>query len=215
MTPRGPADPVGTGLVNSLSRPGGNVTGASMMVSELAAKRLELLKRVVPGISRVLVLAYLVDPIAPLQVKALKEAAHSLGVTLQVQDIQTADDLPAAFDAGARDRADGLLVNAESLFIVHRAQISELAARHKLPAMYPYSIQVADAGGLMAYDINIPDLQRRAAIYVDRILKGANPGDLPVEQPTKFKFVINLKTAKALDLTIPESILQLAVEVIE
>jgi putative ABC transport system substrate-binding protein len=208
-------DPVGTGLVNSLSRPGGNVTGASMMVSELAAKRLELLKRVVPGISRVLVLAYLVDPIAPLQVKALKEAAHSLGVTLQVQDIQTADDLPAAFDAGARERADGLLVNAESLFIVHRARISELAARHRLPAMYPYSIQVSDAGGLMAYDINIPDLQRRAAIYVDRILKGANPADLPVEQPTKFKFVINLKTAKALDLTIPESILQLADEVID
>jgi putative tryptophan/tyrosine transport system substrate-binding protein len=205
-------DPVGTGLVNSLSRPGGDVTGASMMVSELAAKRLELLKRVVPAISRVLVLAYLVDPIAPLQET---EAAHSLGVTLQVQDIQTADDLPAAFDAGARERADGLLVNAESLFIVHRARISELAARHKLPAMYPYSIQVADAGGLMAYDINIPDLQRRVAIYVDRILKGANPADLPVEQPTKFKFVINLKTAKALDLTIPESILQLADEVID
>ena len=115
-------DPVGTGLVNSLARPGGNVTGASMMVSELAAKRLELLKRVVPRISRVLVLAYLVDPIAPLQVKALKEAAPSLGVTLLVQDIQTAADLPAAFDAGARERADGLLVDAESIFIVHRAQ---------------------------------------------------------------------------------------------
>ena len=208
-------DPVGTGLVNSLARPGGNVTGASMMVSELAAKRLELLKTVVPRISRVLVLAYLADPIAPLQVKAVKEAARSLGVTLLVQDIQTADDLPAAFDAGTREHADGLIVGAESIFIVHRAQVSELAARHRLPAMYPYSIQVADADGLMAYDINIPDLQRRAAIYVDRILKGANPGDLPVEQPTKFKFVINLKTAKALDLTIPESILQLADEVIE
>ena len=208
-------DPVGTGLVNSLARPGGNVTGASMMVSELAAKRIELLKTVVPRISRVLVLAYLADPIAPLQVKAVKEAARSLGVTLQVQDIQTADDLPAAFDAGAREHADGLIVGAESIFIVHRARVSELAARHRLPAMYPYSIQVADAGGLMAYDINIPDLQRRAAIYVDRILKGANPADLPVEQPTKFKFVINLKTAKALDLTIPESILQLADEVIE
>jgi putative ABC transport system substrate-binding protein len=208
-------DPLGTGLVDSLARPGGNVTGASMMVSELAAKRLELLKRVVPRISRVLVLAYLVDPIAPLQVKALKEAAPSVGVTLQVQDIQTADDLPAAFDAGAREGADGLLVDAESIFIVHRARVSELAARHRLPAMYPYSIQVADAGGLMAYDINIPDLQRRSAIYVDRILKGTKPADLPVEQPTKFKFVINLKTAKALDLTIPESILQFADQVIE
>ena len=116
-----------------------------------------------PRISRVLVLAYLVDPIAPLQVKALKEAAPSLGVTLLVQDIQTAADLPAAFDAGARERADGLLVDAESIFIVHRARVSELAAHYKLPAMYPYSIQVADAGGLMAYDINIPDLQRRTA----------------------------------------------------
>ena len=208
-------DPVGTGLVDSLARPGGNVTGGSMMVSELAAKRLELLKEVVPKISRVLVLAYLVDPIAPLQVKALTQAAPSLGVALQVQDIRTVDDLPAAFDAGARERVDGVLVGAESIFIVHRAKISELAAHHKLPAMYPYSIQVTDAAGLMAYDINIPDLQRRAAIYVDRILKGANPGDLPVEQPTKFKFVINVKTAKALDLTIPESILQLADDVIE
>jgi putative tryptophan/tyrosine transport system substrate-binding protein len=136
-------------------------------------------------------------------------------VTLQIQDIRTADDLPAAFDAGAKERADGLIVNAESIFIVHRAQVSELAARYRLPAMYPYSIQVAEAGGLMAYDVNIPDLQRRAANYVDRILKGANPADLPVEQPTKFKFVINLKTAKALNLTIPESILQRADEVIE
>jgi putative tryptophan/tyrosine transport system substrate-binding protein len=208
-------DPVGTGLVDSLARPGGNVTGTSMMVSELAAKRLELLKEVVPRISRVLVLAYLVDPIAPLQVKALKEAARLLGVTQQVQDIRTADDLSAAFDTGAKERADGLIVDAESIFIVHRARISELAARYKLPAMYPYSIQVADAGGLMAYDVNIPDLQKRAAIFVDRILKGANPADLPVEQPTKFKFVINLKTAKALDLIIPESILQRADEVIE
>jgi putative ABC transport system substrate-binding protein len=208
-------DPVGTGLVDSLGRPGGNVTGTSMMVSELAAKRLELLKEVVPRISRVLVLAYLVDPIAPLQVKAVTEAARSLGVTLQVQDIQSADDLQAAFEAGAREHADGLLVDAESIFIVHRAQVSELAARYRLPAMYPYSVQVAEAGGLMAYDINIPDLQRRSAIYVDRILKGAKPADLPVEQPTKFKFVINLKTARALDLTIPESILQRADEVIE
>ena len=162
-----------------------------------------------------LVLAYFADPIAPLQVKALKDAAHSLGVTLQVQHIQTANDLPAAFDAGTRERADGLLVGAESIFFVHRALVSELAARYRLPAMYPYSIQVADAGGLMAYVINIPDLQRRAAVYVDRILKGANPADLPVEQPTKFKFVINLKAAKSLDLIIPESILQLADEVIE
>jgi len=208
-------DPVGAGLVDSLVRPGGNVTGNTIMVSELAAKRLALLKEAVPKISRVLVLAYLVDPIAPLQVKALKETAPSLGVTLQVQDIGTADDLPAAFEAGAKESAEGLIVGAESIFYVIRARVSELAARYRLPAMYPLSTQVTDAGGLMAYDIDIADLQRRAAIYVDYILKGAKPADLPVEQPTHFNFVINLKTAKALGLTIPESVLQRADELVE
>ena len=208
-------DPVGTGLVDSLARPGGNVTGMSLMAPDLAAKRLELLKEAVPGISRVLVLSYLADPIAPLQVKALKEAARSLGVTLQIRDIRTADDLPAAFDAGARERAQGLLTTAESIFVVHRARVSELAARHRLPAMYPYSTLVVDAGGLMAYDVNIPDLQRRAATFVDRILKGAKPSDLAVQQPTKVELVINLKTAKALGLTIPPSLLLRADRVIE
>jgi putative ABC transport system substrate-binding protein len=160
-------DPVGAGLVDSLVRPGGNVTGNTIMVSELAAKRLALLKEAVPKISRVRVLAYLVDPIAPLQVKALKETAPSLGVTLQVQDIRTADDLPAAFEAGAKENADGLIVGAESIFYVIRARVTELAARYRLPAMYPLSTQVTDAGGLVAYDIDIADLQRRAAIYVD------------------------------------------------
>jgi putative tryptophan/tyrosine transport system substrate-binding protein len=208
-------DPVGTGLVDSLAQPGGNVTGMSMMASDVAAKRLELLKEAVPAISRVLVLSYLADPIAPLQVKALEKAAHSLGVTLQIQDIQTADDLPAAFDAGARERAEGLLTTAESIFVAQRARLSELAARYRLPAMYPYTIQVADAGGLMAYDIDYPDLERRAATYVDKILKGAKPSDLPVQQPTKFALVINLKTAKALGLTISESFLLRADQLIE
>jgi putative tryptophan/tyrosine transport system substrate-binding protein len=208
-------DPVGTGLVESLAAPGGNVTGMSMMVPELATKRLELLKEAVPGISRVLVLSYLADPIAPLQVKALKEAARSLGVTLQIQDIRTADDLPAAFDAGARERADGLLTTAESIFVAQRARVSELAARHRLPAMYPYSIQVTDAGGLMAYDVDFADLQRRAATYVDKILKGAQPSDLAVQQPTKFALVINLKAAKEIGLTISESFLLRADKLIE
>jgi putative tryptophan/tyrosine transport system substrate-binding protein len=132
-------DPVGTRLVDSLGRPGGNVTGMSLMASGLAAKRLELLKEAVPGISQVLVLTYLVDPIAPLQVKALKEAAPSLGVTLQIQEIQTADDLPAAFDDGVREHAEGLIVTAESIFLVQRARVTELAAHHKLPAVYPFS----------------------------------------------------------------------------
>jgi putative ABC transport system substrate-binding protein len=208
-------DPVGTGLVDNLARPGGNVTGTSTMLSDLAAKRLALLKEAVPGISRVLVLSYLVDPIAPLQVKALQEASRSLSVALRVQEIRTADDIPVAFEAGARDRADGLVITGESIFIAQRAQVSELAAHYRLPAIYPYSIQVTDGGGLMSYDIDYPGLQKRAATYVDKILKGAKPSDLPVQQPTKFTFVINLKTAKALGLTIPSSLLATADEVIE
>lgn len=208
-------DPVGSGLVDSLAQPGGNMTGMSQMSSELAAKRLELLKEAAPGISRVLVLSYLADPIAPLQVKALKEVARSLGVALQIQDIQSGDDLPAAFDAGARERVDGLLTLAQSIFVVHRARVSELAARYRLPAIYSRSIQVADAGGLMAYDADNTDLYQRAATYVDKILKGAKPSDLPVQQPTKFEFVINLKTAKALGLTFPPGLLAIADRVIE
>jgi putative ABC transport system substrate-binding protein len=208
-------DPVGTGLVNNIAQPGGNITGMSLMVPEVAAKRLGLLKEAVPGISRVLVLSYLDDPIAPLQVKALKDAARTLGLTLQIHDIQSGDDLPAAFDAGAKERAEGLLTTAESMFIVHRARVSELAARYRLPAIYPYSMQVVDAGGLMAYDVNISDLFRRAATYVDKILKGAKPSDLPVQQPTKFEFVINLKTAKTLGLSFPPGLLAIADKVIE
>jgi putative ABC transport system substrate-binding protein len=136
-------------------------------------------------------------------------------VTLQIQDIRTADDLPAAFDAGARERADGLLTTAESIFVAQRARVSELAARHRLPAMYPYSIQVTDAGGLMAYDVDFADLQRRAATYVDKILKGAQPSDLAVQQPTKFALVINLKAAKEIGLTISESFLLRADKLIE
>jgi putative ABC transport system substrate-binding protein len=208
-------DPVGTGLVNNIAQPGGNITGMSLMVPEVAAKRLGLLKEAVPGISRVLVLSYLDDPIAPLQVKALKDAARSLGLTLQIHDIRSGDDLAAAFDAGAKERAEGLLTTAESMFIVHRARVSELAARYRLPAIYPYSMQVVDAGGLMAYDVNISDLFRRAATYVDKILKGAKPSDLPVQQPTKFEFVINLKTAKTLGLSFPPGLLAIADKVIE
>jgi putative tryptophan/tyrosine transport system substrate-binding protein len=208
-------DPVGTGLVDSLAHPGGNVTGMSLMSPDLAVKRLELLKEAVPSISRVLVLTYLVDPIAPLQVKALNKAAPLLGVTLQIQDIKSADDLPAAFDTGAREGAEGLLTTAESIFIVQRARVSELAARHRLPSMFPFSIQVTDAGGLMAYDATYSDLQRRATTYVDQILKGAKPSDLAVQQPTKFALVINLKTANAIGLTISESFLQRADQLIE
>ena len=206
-------DPVATGLVASLARPGNNVTGTTLMASGLAAKRLGLLKEIVPRISRVLVLAYLVDPIAAPQVKELESAARSLGITLLVHDIRTADDLPAAFDAGAKERAEGILTTAESIFVAQRNRVVQLAAQHRLPGIYPYRLMV-DAGGLMAYDSYTSDLQRRAAAYVDKILKGAKPSDLPVEQPTKFELIINLKAAKALGLTISQSLLQRADEII-
>jgi putative ABC transport system substrate-binding protein len=211
----GLGDPVGTGIVDSLARPGGNVTGMSSLTTELAVKRLQLLKQAVPRISRVLVLAYLVDPIAPLQVKTLKEAASSLGMTLHIHDIRTADDLSAAFDAGAREGVEGLLTTSASIFHVQRAQVAELAGRRGLPAIYPFSAVAVESGGLMAYEVIESDLHRRAAIYVDRILKGAKPSDLAVQQPTKFKLVINLKTAKALGLTISSSVLLQADEVIQ
>jgi putative ABC transport system substrate-binding protein len=207
-------DPVATGLVASLARPGGNVTGTTLLASGLAGKRLALLKEIVPRLSRVLALSYLADPIAAPQVKELESAAHSLGVKLLVHDVRTADDLPAAFDAGSREGAEGVLTTAESIFVVQRDRVVQLAARHRLPGMYPYRLMV-DAGGLIAYDSYTSDLQRRVATYVDRILKGAKPAELPVEQPTKFVLIINLKTAKALGLTIPPSVLARADEVIQ
>ena len=207
-------DPVGTGLVASLARPGGNITGLTIMASGLSAKRLALLKEAVPTTSRVLVLSYLDDPIAPPQINELERAARTLRVKLLVQGIESADDLPAAFEAGGRERADGLLTTAESIFAAQRKRVVELAAQYRLPALFPFRAMV-DAGGLMAYDSYTPDLVAQAATYVDRILKGAKPADLPVEQPTKFELAINLKTAKALGLTIPPSLLLRADQVIQ
>jgi putative tryptophan/tyrosine transport system substrate-binding protein len=208
-------DPLGTGLVDHLSNPSGNITGMSLMVPELAVKRLELLGELVPGISRVLVLSYLADPIAPLQVKAMERAAGLMGVTLQVRDIRSADDIPAAFEAGAGERAEGLLVTGESMFIVHRARVTELAARRRLPAVYPFLLPVRENGGLMAYDVRAADLHRNAATYVHRMLNGTKPSELPVQQPSNFDFVINLVFARALNLTIPPTLLARADEVIE
>ena len=207
-------DPLGTGLVESIARPGGNVTGMSMMVPELAVKRLELLKEAVPKVSRVLVLSYLSDPIAPLQVAALDRVAPSLGVTLFVRDIRSGADLAPAFDAGVSEHVDGLMMTAESVLFVHSAQIIDFAARLRLPAVYQYPTQVK-SGGLMAYDANISDLHKSAALYVDKILKGAKPSDLPIQQPTKLTLVINLKAAKALGLELPQSVVTRADEVID
>ena len=208
-------DPVGTGLVESLDHPGGNITGMSLMVPEVAAKRLELLKEAVPGISRVLVLSYLVDPIAPLQIKAMTQASKALGMTLIIRDVRSADDLNPAFETGIKDGAQALIITGESLFVTLRAQISELASRYRLPGMYPFSIQVVDGGGLMAYHVVDSDLHIRAAGYVDKILKGAKPSDLPVQQPSSFHLAINLKVAGELGLTIPPTFLARADEVIE
>jgi putative tryptophan/tyrosine transport system substrate-binding protein len=208
-------DPLGTGLVESLSRPSGNITGMSLMVPEMAVKRLELLRELVPGISRVLVLSFLADPIAPIQVKAMEVAARSIGLTLQVQDIRTADDIHAAYEEGSRARSEGVLVTEESMFVVHRALLTGFAAQYKLPAVYPFLLPVTDAGGLMAYAVHAPELHRNAAVYVDRILKGATVSELPVQQPTKFDLAINLKTAKTLGLDVPPTLLARADEVIE
>jgi putative tryptophan/tyrosine transport system substrate-binding protein len=208
-------DPLGTGIVDNLSKPSRNITGMSLIVPELAVKRLELLKELVPAISRVLVLSYLTDPIAPLQVKAMEAAAPSLGLTLQIHDIRTGDDIPKAFEAATKAGAEGAVLTYESMFIVHRARVTESAARHNLPVIHPFRLLVTDAGGLMSYDAIPSDLHRQAAIYVDRILKGAKPSDLPVQQPARFELAVNLKTAKALGLTIPPTLLARADEVIE
>ena len=208
-------DPLGTGIVDNLAKPSGNITGMSLIVPELAVKRLELLKELVPTISRVLVLSYLADPIAPLQVRAMEAAAPALGITLDVHDIRTGDDIPKAFDIATKAGAEGALLTYESMFIVHRARVTEGASRHKLPAIYPFRLLVTDAGGLMSYDAIPSDLHRQAAIYIDRILKGARPSELPVQQPARFELSVNLRTAKALGLTIPPTLLARADEVIE
>ncbi len=210
----GLGDPVATGMVASLAHPGGNVTGLTIMSSQIVAKRFELLREMVPGISRVLVFAYLVDPIAAPQVKELENAARSLGVKLLVQDIRSAEDIPAAFDAAAKWGAEGVLTTAASIFTVNRKRVVELAAQHRLPGLYA-SRETVEAGGLMWFGPNNPDLFRRTAVYVDKVLKGAKPADLPVEQPTKFEFVINSKTAKSLGRTIPQALLLRADQVIE
>jgi putative ABC transport system substrate-binding protein len=199
-------DPVGTGIVANLARPGGNVTGFSLMGPGLSAKRLELLKEAVPKLSRATLLANLSDPIAEPQVKEIEHAAQSLGVSLRVRDVRKPDDLATAFAATTRDGDQGILTTIESIFLAQRSRVVQLAAQHRLPAMYPYR-SVTDIGGLMSYGPDLTALSHRVAMYVDKILKGAKPADLPVEQPTQFELVVNLKTAKSLGLSIPQSLL--------
>ena len=215
----GVVDPVAMGLVTSLARPGGNVTGvASQVGPEFYAKRLQLLLEAVPGVTRVATLGHGVFsravPARTRMQQAAAEAARSLGVHLQIVEVDAPDELEGAFAAMTREGAEALLMFNAPFFITHRMRILELAAKHRLPGMHEFREDV-EAGGLMSYNASRADLLRRAAYYVDRILKGTKPAELPVEQPTKFELVINLKTAQALGITIPPSLLFQADEVIK
>jgi ABC-type uncharacterized transport system substrate-binding protein len=206
------ADPVGTGLVASLARPGGNLTGLTTIAADLTGKRLELLKEVVPKISRVAVLS---DPTngndAPR--KETEVAARALGVQLQRLDARSANDFEGLFRAATKERAGGLIALDDGFTFTHRMAIVKFAAKNRLPAIY-YFREFVEVGGLMSYGVHLSDLYYRAASYVDKILKGAKPADLPIEQPKKFEFFINLKTAKQIGLTIPPNVLARADKVI-
>src|SRR5207249_7430501 len=194
------ADPVGSGLITSLARPGGNITGLSLLAPELAGKRLELLMQAVPGVSRVAVLWHPGDYGERTEKDMLNEAevaARALRVRLQVVEARGPEDFERAFSDMSRERAHAVTVQSTNVFFIERKRLEDLAVKNRLPAMY-IAREFVDAGGLMSYGTNVADLFRRAATYVDKILKGAKPADLPVEQPTKFELAINLKTAKAL-----------------
>ena len=209
-------DPIAAGFVASLARPGGNITGLSMMSLEVVGKQLELLRQVVPKISRVAVLANPANPGSAPQVRQVEVVARALGMRLQPLEAHSPSEIDSAFAAMTRERAGALIVLLDPTLARprQRERIAELAARGRLPTMYALRLHV-EAGGLMAYGADIFDLYRRTAIYVDKILKGAKPGDLPIEQPTKFELVINMRAAKALGLTIPPSLLLRADHVIE
>ncbi len=207
-------DPVGSGLVASLARPGGNITGLSILAPELGGKRLQLLKEALPALSRVAVLWNPANPLNRAVWAETEAAARVLGLQLQSLEVRGPDEFAGAFEAAARGRPGALAAVEDPLILAQRTQVVAFAAKRRLPAMYGLR-EFVDAGGLMALGVHLPDLFRRAAAYVDKILKGAKPADLPVEQPTRFEFVINLKTAKVLGLTIPQSVLIRADQVIQ
>jgi ABC-type uncharacterized transport system substrate-binding protein len=206
-------DPVGSGFVASLARPGGNITGLSTLAPEISGKQLELLKEIVPRLSRVAVFGTSTRQGTAQALKEMELAAGALAVKLQYLDIEDPNDIETAFRAAIKGRADALLVLQSPVFNSQRAQIADLAQKSRLPAAYPRREFVED-GGLMSYGASISDLDRRAATYVDKILKGAKPSDLPVEQPIKFEFIVNLKAAKQIGLTIPPNVLARADKVI-
>jgi putative ABC transport system substrate-binding protein len=207
-------DPVGSGFVASLARPGGNITGLSTLSPEISGKQLELMREIFPRLGRVAVIGTSTRQGTAQTLKEMEPAAGAFGLKLQYLDIQNPKDLESVFRAASNGRADAVLVLQSPVFNSHRAQIAELALKNRLPATYPRREFVED-GGLMSYGVSISDLDRRAATYVDKILKGAKPANLPVEQPTKFELVINLKAAKQISLTIPPNVLARADKVIK
>jgi putative ABC transport system substrate-binding protein len=209
----GHPDPVGSGLVASLARPGGNVTGMSVETSALRGKQLQMLKEAVPRLTRVAVLSDPSNPLHAHEVRGVEAAARALKVRLRVVEARAPSEFAEAFSVATREQAGGLMVLSGSMLFTHRARVAELAVQKRLPSIGVR--QFAEAGGLMAYGADIGANFRRAADYVDRILKGANPADLPVEQPVKFELVVNLRTAKALGLVIPPAVLARADQVIE
>ena len=206
-------DPVGMGLIASLARPGGNVTGLALQSADIAGKRVALLREIVPGLRRLAIMANVEYPMVALEMGQVQAAARTLGVDPVALEIRRAEDIAPAFEA-LNGRADALYIVGDALVITHRVRINTLALIARLPTIQ-VSREFVEAGGLMSYGPNFPDLFRRAADYVDKILRGAKPGELPVEQPTKFDLVINLTTAKGLGLTIPDTLLARADEVIE
>jgi putative ABC transport system substrate-binding protein len=206
-------DPIGSGFITSLARPGGNITGLSNLVSDLSGKRLELLKETIPKLSRVALFGTSTTPGNTQQLKEAELASSALGLKIQYLDVLGPKDIETAFRTARKEQADAVLVLAGSIFNSYRKQIADLAIKSRLPAIYINPEYVED-GGLMSYGASINDLYRRAATYVDKILKGAKPADLPVEQPMKFEFIINLKAAKQIRLTIPPNVLARADRVI-
>jgi len=207
-------DPVATGIVGSLARPGGNITGLSQMNPDLTAKRLELLKEIAPGISFMAVLLNPEDPISTLGWKETQRAANGLGIGVQAMEIRSTSDLERNFSVVAAAHFNALAMMPNPVFVTNLKSIAGFAIQNRLPSMF-HLREFVDVGGLVSYGVDRPDLYRRAATYVDKILKGASPADLPIEQPTKFDLAINVKTAKALGLTVPPSLRVLADEVIE
>jgi putative tryptophan/tyrosine transport system substrate-binding protein len=207
-------DPIEAGFVKSLGRPGGNMTGITWLAFELVGKRLELLKEAAPRVSKVAVLANPAHPGEQRELRETEQAARAVGATAHYHQVRTTADFHAAFDAIVGNKANALVVFPDAVTMAHRQQLAEFAAKHRLPSVFGWR-EYAEAGGLMAYGPNRLETARRLAVYVDRILKGAKPADLPVEQPTKFELAINLNTAKALGLKIPQSLLLRADQVIE